>query len=59
MPIYPIHPCCYCRIGNQCSNSAKVSCNKFLGYIEKLSRFQSHTILIKELKDLITTKGGK
>ena len=59
MPIYPIHPCCYCHVGYPCSNSAKVSCKKFLDYIEKLSSFKSHNILIKELKSLITIKGGK
>jgi len=61
MPIYPIYPCCYCPVGdpdNPCGTSAKVSCNRFLAYIERLSRFKSHSILIKELKDLITIKKG-
>jgi len=61
MPIYPIYPCCYCPVGDpdkQCSNSEKVSCDRFLSYIERLNRFKSHNILIKELKDLITIKKG-
>jgi hypothetical protein len=62
MPIYPIYPCCYCPVvdpEDPCSNTKKVSCDRFLSYIEKLNRFKSHSVLIKELKDLITTKGGK
>jgi len=61
MPMYPIYPCCYCPVAypdNPCSNSVKVSCDRFLSYIEKLSRFKSHNVLIKELKDLIDTKKG-
>ena len=62
MPIYPIYPCCYCPVGdpdNPCSNAEKVKCERFLEYIQKLNRFKSHRNLFKELKDLITIKGGK
>jgi len=61
MPIYPIYPCCYCPVGDPddpCGNSAKTSCDRFLEYIERLSRLKSHAVLIKELKDLITIKKG-
>ena len=61
MPIYPIYPCCYCPVGdpdNPCSNAAKVSCERFLEYIQKLNRFKSHNILIKELKNLIINEKG-
>jgi len=62
MPIYPIYPCCYCPVADPddpCSNSKKVACDRFLEYLQRLSRFKQHTILIKELKELITKKGGK
>jgi len=61
MPIYPIYPCCYCPVGNPdnpCSSTQKTSCDRFLAYIERLSKFKSHNILIKELKNLITIKKG-
>ncbi len=61
MPMYPIYPCCYCPIGDPddpCSNSVKVSCERFLAYIERLSMFKSHCVLIKELKGLIELKKG-
>lgn len=61
MPIYPIYPCCYCPVSdpdNPCGNSVKVSCGRFLAYIDKLSKFKSHSVLIKELKDLIEIKKG-
>lgn len=62
MPMYPIHPCCYCsktEAGLSCRMKEKVECNNFLGYIQKLNNMRAHSILIKELKYLITkNKGG-
>lgn len=61
MPIYPIYPCCYCpnKKDPVCPSSEKVACNRFLKYIERLNNMSAYGILIKELKDLITIKGGK
>jgi len=63
MPFYPIHPCCYCEqreAGLVCSMAQKVECNKFLAYIQKLNNMKAQTVLIKELKYLLSTnKGGK
>jgi hypothetical protein len=58
MPIYPIHPCCYCyktEAGNACKMSQKVDCHKYLGYLKKLSDMRAQPVLIKELVYLITT----
>ena len=63
MPIYPIHPCCYCgktEAGVVCGTSQKVECFKFLNYLQKLNRMRAQKILIKELKYLVeANKGGK
>jgi len=57
MPMYPIHPCCYC--GNSCGMMQKVNCNKFLTYIQKLNNMKEQRVLIKELKYLITEERRK
>jgi len=57
MPMYPIHPCCYCE--DSCSTAQKVKCDKFLAYIQKLNSMKEQRVLIKELRYLITEKGGK
>lgn len=63
MPVYPIHPCCYCgktEAGQSCRMSEKVDCYKFLGYLQKLNSMNAQTIIIKELKYLLATNiGGK
>ena len=61
MPFYPIHPCCYCaerEDGLACSMAQKVECNKFLVYIQKLNNMNAQQVLIKELRYLISNKGG-
>lgn len=57
MPMYPIHPCCYCE--SSCRMTQKVECNRFLAYIQKLNSMKEQRVLIKELRYLITEKGGK
>jgi hypothetical protein len=62
MPFYPIHPCCYCdkrEAGLVCSIAQKVECNKFLAYLQQLHKIKAQTVLIKELKYLLSKKGGK
>lgn len=63
MPIYPIHPCCYCSTtesGQFCSMAEKVECNNFLNYLQKLNNMNAQTVIIKELKYLLESKkGGK
>jgi len=62
MPFYPIHPCCYCdkrEAGLVCSIAQKIECNKFLAYLQQLHKIKAQTVLIKELKYLLSTKGGK
>ena len=63
MPMYPIHPCCYCvktEAGFVCGTSQKVECYKFLNYLQKLNRMRAQKVLIKELKYLLeANKGGK
>lgn len=62
MPFYPIHPCCYCQkaeAGRPCRMTEKVECQQFLAYIQKLNSMNAQQVLIKELRYLITDKGGK
>ena len=61
MPFYPIHPCCYCQkteAGQPCKMTEKVECADFLAYIQKLNSMNAQQVLIKELKYLISNKGG-
>lgn len=63
MPMYPIHPCCYCpktESGQACSMAQKVECDRFLAYLQQLHRMKAQPVIIKELKYLLTAnKGGK
>ena len=62
MAVYPLHPCCYCdkrEAGLVCCMTRKVECNRFLAYIQKLNNMNAQQVLIKELRYLITDKGGK
>jgi len=62
MPMYPIHPCCYCSVtesGKSCRMTQKVNCNNFLAYIQTLNNMKAQRVLIQELKYLISNKGGK
>lgn len=63
MPTYPLHPCCYCietEAGRTCSMAQKIECNKFLVYLQKLHHMKAQTVLIKELKYLLSkNKGGR
>jgi len=61
MPFYPIHSCCYCskrEAGVVCSMHQKVECSNFLAYIQKLHSMKAHQVLIRELRYLISNKGG-
>ena len=57
MPIYPVHPCCYCR--SDCQTPKKVRCAKFLTYIQKLCSMSEKRVLIQELKYLITNQAPR
>ena len=49
----PCLQCSYILPGVQCGTRNRARCARFLDYIQQLHRSQSHSILIKELKDLI------
>jgi len=56
MPIYPLYPCFSCEY---CFISKKVFCKKFVAYLHDLDNFSDKRILVKELRQLISEKGGR
>jgi hypothetical protein len=56
VPIYPMYPCYSC---NSCFIPRKIYCQKFVAYLHILSNYDDKRILIKELRKLISEKGGR